>query len=839
MANHRLDNTPKAPLPLPGQPTGRSRFALASTTGVLLAVVLLTTPIIWMRADLNAAPYQNASAPASPEQEARATVDKYCVGCHNNRTRIGGLSLEIGMDDLAAHGETWEKVILKLRSGTMPPAGSPRPDRVTYDRLAGWLETTIDRTAPGYAGRPLLHRLNRAEYANTIRDLLDLEIDAAALLPPDDSAYGFDNVAEVLNVSPALQERYLSAAMKVAALAVGDPNQLPTSQTWNIPQDLSQNRHVEGLPLGTVGGTRQRYNFPLDGTYELRATLYRTNLNILRGLQTRQRVEFSVDGERVKLVEIGGAKDLADMFEAPTDTSEAVDARLRVRVPIKAGPHDIAVTFLSDAQYAEPVRLQPFVRSSVDNFDWAGHPHLQTLTVQGPFDVTGSGDTPSRRRIFSCHPADKATRAQEDACAQGILWRLLPLAYRRPLSDPELEADFGRVMAFYETGRNQGGSDRAFERGIQAALERMLASPKFVFRAEPTPLGIAPGSIYPVSDVELASRLSFFLWSSIPDQELLDLAGQGRLSDPAVLDAEARRMLADPKAEALTQNFAGQWLQLRNLRNFQPNTNIFPNFDDNLRQGFRKETELLFESVLHENRSVLDLLTADYTFVDERLAQHYGIPNIFGSRFRRVPVPDEARRGLLGQGSILALTSKAERTSPVVRGKWILENLLGLTVPPPPPNVPPLAAQAAGEKPKTMREQMALHRANPVCAACHKTLDPIGFVMENFNAVGAWRDDDQGNPIDATAELPDGTQVNGVVEYREALLDRKALFIEAVTKKLLTYALGRGLDYRDMPEVRRIMRNTAPGNYKLSDLILEVIRSTPFRNNTAAPDPGG
>ncbi len=760
---------------------------------------------------------------AQDPQPARQVLDKYCVGCHNPRTKAGDLVLDpADLHTVAAHGQMWEKVVKKLRSGTMPPAGAPRPDAASYTAAASWIEARLD-SAPAYAGRPALHRLNRAEYANAIRDILDLEVDVSALLPPDDAAFGFDNVAEVLGVSPALQQQYLGAATKIAALAMGDPTQSPTTYTWRIPQDLSQNQHVEGLPLGTVGGTSARHNFPLDGEYRLQAKLYRTNLNIMRGLQNVHEVEFSVDGKRVYVAKIGGPQDLAALFEAPTDTSDAVDARLQAVVPITAGPHTVSVAFLQDSQFAEPTRLQSFVRSSVDNFDWAGHPHLQVLTVAGPFRPAGASETPARKRIFVCKPA---SANQETACAQQIVTAVMRRAYRQQPA----ATDVARVMEFYTAGRNGAN----FDRGVQTALERILASPKFLFRAEREPAGVKPGTLYSVSDLELASRLSFFLWSSVPDDALLDLAIRGKLHEDATLEREIRRMLADPRSEAVVKNFAGQWLQLRNLRNFQPNTDIFPDFDDNLRQGFRRETELLFQSVLRENRSVLDLMNADYTFVNERLAQHYGIPNIYGSWFRRVQITDEARKGLLGQGSILALTSHAERTSPVVRGKWILENLLGLQVPPPPPGVPPLPEKKDGEKPRTMREQMSLHRANPVCAACHKTLDPIGFALENFDAVGAWRSEDAGAPVDASGELADGTKVNGVVALRQALLSRPENFVSTVTEKLLTYGLGRGLDPRDMAQVRAIVRNAARDKYSLSSLIVGVARSTPFRMSTAA-----
>jgi len=762
---------------------------------------------------------------AAPSQ--REVLDTYCVTCHNQRLKTAGLMLDtMDLARVPDKPEVWEKVVRKLRSGTMPPQGVKRPDPPTYRDLTSWLETQLDRAAEAspYPGRPVIHRLNRSEYANAIRDLLALDVDPAALLPPDDSAYGFDNISDALGVSPSLEEHYLSAALKIGALAVGNPNVTPGSETWRIQQDLSQDQHIEGLPLGTIGGTLVHYNFPLDGEYTLQAKLYRTNLNIMRGLEVSHQVEFSIDGKRVHLATIGGMEDLAGLFQKPTDTGDAVDARLRIRVPVKAGPHAVAVAFVQDPQVAEPDRLQPFLRSSVDNFDWSGHPHLQMLTIAGPFQAAGPGDTPSRRQIFTCHPNNTAA---EGSCAKHIVSTLARRAYRQPVTD----ADVRPIMSFYESGRHNG----SFEAGIELALERILASPRFVFRIERDPAGVAPGAVYRINDLELASRLSFFLWSSIPDDELLKAASQGKLKNPAVFDREVERMLADPRSESLVTNFAGQWLQLRNLRNVQPNSDDFPDFDDNLRRSFRRETELLFKSIMSEDRNVLDLMTADYTFVNERLARHYGIPDIYGSRFRRVAITDEARKGLLGQGSILALTSHAERTSPVVRGKWILENILGTPVPPPPPDVPPLKENQEGQRPRTMREQMAEHRTNAVCASCHKIMDPIGLALENFDAVGAWRSADAGTPIDATGELADGTKVDGVVTLRKALLSRPDVFVGTLTEKLLTYALGRGLDYHDMPAVRSIIRDAAAKNYRFSAIVFGVVHSTPFQMRMAAP----
>jgi hypothetical protein len=720
--------------------------------------------------------------------------------------------------------ETWEKVIVKLRSGAMPPAGMPRPHAETTQAFVSSIESRIDSAAQAkpYAGRPLLHRMNRAEYANAIRDLLALDVDPAALLPPDDSAYGFDNISDVLSLSPSLQERYLSAAESVSALAVGDPNVKPASTTYRIRQDLSQNQHIEGLPLGTIGGILARFNFPLDGEYEFQAKLYRTNLNIMRGLEFEHQVEFTVAGQRIHLASIGGNTDLAAMFDKPTELGDAVDARLRVRVKVKAGPSDVTAAFIEGPQVQRPERLQAFQRSSTDNFDWSGWPHIPTLSITGPFNSTGPGDTPSRRRIFVCHPGKTLDEA---ACARKILAVLARKAYRRPVTDAEL----ARIFSFYESGRREGG----FEAGIELAIERILASPKFVLRAEKDPANATPGSVYRVNDLDLASRLSFFLWSSIPDDELITLASADKLHDPAVLRAQTLRMLRDPKSHSIVTNFAGQWLQLRNVRNVLPNSDDFPDFDDNLRQAFQRETELFFESILKEDRPVLDLLTADYTFLNERLARHYGIAGIYGTQFRRITLQDDFRRGLLGQGSILALTSKAERTSPVVRGKWILENLLGMPVPPPPPDVPVLKENKDREKPLTMREQMVEHRANAVCASCHKTMDPIGLALENFDAVGAWRTRDAGGPLDVSGELADGTKVKGVVDLRNAIASRPEMFAGTLAGKLLIYALGRGLDYRDMPAVRAIVREAAQKNYKMSSLIMGIVRSTPFQMRTS------
>jgi hypothetical protein len=770
-----------------------------------------------------------AAAPASSEREV---LDRYCVSCHNDRLKTSGLSLEkLDVSKADTSPDIWENVARKLQARSMPPQGARRPDEATYRTLESAIEQRLDAAAltrPN-PGAPILHRLNRSEYANAIHDLLALDVDVTSLLPPDDAAYGFDNISDALGVSPSLQERYLSAAAKIAAIAVGDPDITAGSDTFRIRQDLSQDQHVEGLPLGTIGGTSVRYTFPLDGDYVFQVKLYRTNLNIMRGLEYAHEVEFAIDGRRVYAATIGGPEDLASLFDKPTDTSDAVDARLRVRAPVTAGPHTVSVAFVEDPPVQKPDRLQPFLRSSIDNFDWAGRPHMQTFTITGPFNATGVGDTPSRRKIFSCTPKSAAA---EPGCAERILSMIAHRAYRGPVS----AIDQQRITKIYQEGRPSTGSGQArFEQGIEAALVRILAAPRFVFRVERDPSTAKQGSPYRLGDVELASRLSFFLWSSIPDDELLGVAQQGKLKDPATLDAQVRRMLADPKSQAIVDNFAGQWLQLRNVRNVQPNSDLFPDFDDNLRQGLKRETELFFESIMREDRPVLDLMSADHTFLNERVAKHYGIRGIYGSRFRRVTLTDERRFGLLGKGSVLTVTSHAERTSPVERGKWILDNILNLPVPPPPPipGAGVFAEPAAGEAPKAMRAQMEAHRANPVCASCHKIMDPIGLSLENFDVVGAWRTEDAGAPIDASGQLIDGTRVDGIVTLRKALVAHPDVFVRTMTEKMLIYALGRGLDARDMPSVRAIMREAAPRDYRFSSLVLGIVHSTPFTMRVA------
>ena len=758
---------------------------------------------------------------ATPEQ-ARAVLKRYCVDCHNDAELAGEISFEkTDPASIAAHADVWERVLRKLTTRTMPPQDEPRPDADTYGTFAAWLTTELDRSATQNPGRPALRRLNRSEYANAIRDLLGFDVDVASLLPPDDSAFGFDNIGDLLNVSPSLLERYLGAADRVSALALGDPSAEAGAATYRSRGDQSQSEHLEGMPLGTVGGLAADHYFPLDGQYELKVALLRTNLDAIRGLEHTHQLEIAVDGERVLLETIGGERDAEQKGQLIPDRSDAVDARLRVRAPVKAGEHRITAAFIRKIGEGTN-RLRPFDRSNADTYDSTGRPHVQSLTVTGPYSPEGSGDTASRRRILTCAPESSA---DEPRCAREILSTIARRAYRRPVDDSDLE----RLMPFFEAGRAGGN----FDSGIQLALRRVLASPAFVFRVEQEPPDVAPGSAYRISDIELATRLSFFLWSSLPDDELVASAAAQRLHEPEVLQAEVLRMLADPRADALVANFAGQWLHLRNLENINPNSDFFPDFDNDLRQAFRRESELFFGSVMRENRSVLDLMTADYTFVDERLARHYGIPNVYGSQFRRVALGAglESRRGLLGKGGVLMATSHADRTAPTLRGKWVMENLLGSPPPPPPAAVPPLE-EAPGAAPRTMRERMQKHRAAPACFSCHGLIDPLGFAMENFDAVGRWRDYDGTNAIDASGGLPNGTAVTGVAALREALVKDPRLFAGTFTEKLLTYALGRGLQHYDMPVVRGILREAAANEYRFDSIVLAIAQSAPFTMRT-------
>jgi hypothetical protein len=725
-----------------------------------------------------------ASCAETPEE---ALLHQYCTGCHNAKLKTGGLVLE-GLDPShpGDNAETWEKVVRKVSAGMMPPSGARRPDRASLDRFAATLAAGLDRASAARPnpGSTSLHRLNRTEYANVIRDLLSLEVDVTSLLPADDSSEGFDNIAEALSVSPALLERYVSAAEKISRLAVGDPGISPATATYRVPTDLSQAGHIEGLPLGTRGGTLIRHNFPLDADYAIKVRARGGAIGLgAVGFQGDQ-IEVTLDGERLKLV----------------NAVPSVDLQLK----IKAGPHALGVAFVKRSAIGADDLWQIYANNS----------GIQNVAITGPLNPTDATDTPSRRRIFVCRPGPDI---DETACARQILGTLARHAYRHPVGGADLET----LMAFYQEGRGQGG----FEAGIRQALARMLVAPHFVFRFESDPENLAPGAAHRISDLELASRLSFFLWSSIPDEELLELASQNKLHEPATLEQQARRMLADPRSESLVTDFGGQWLYLRELKNQRPESK---EFDENLRAAFKRETELFFGSIIREDHNVLELLNADYTFVDEQLARHYGISNVHGSAFRRVALP-ENRRGLLGQGSILLVTSVANRTSPVARGKWILENLMASPPPLPPPNVPPLKESTAQATAGSVRQRMEEHRNNAVCAACHKIMDPIGFSLENYDLIGKWRTSDEGVPIEASGELVDGTRLDGPAGLRQALLSRSDVFVSTLTEKLLTYALGRGVRYYDMPAVRAIMRGAAQNDYRFSSLISGIVSSTPFQ----------
>ena len=807
-------------------------------------VAVLAAATIWLASTSTMIVGQTLSGLPGGRDNARPTniqqtVSTYCVTCHNDKLKTGGLVLDRPeLADVAAHADVWEKVIRKVRTGMMPPAGSPRPNPGERDALLSSLVSTLDtaaRVRPN-PGRPLAHRMNRAEYANAIRDLLALDIDAAALLPPDDSSAGFDNNADVLGVSPVLLESYLTAAERVSALALGDRDIPPAGEIYRVKQDESQDRHIPGLPIGTVGGILITRTLPLDGDYQFRVTLFRTNLGTMRGLEYEHQLEISVDGQRVHLAAFGGDAEIKASSDNPTTTGDSVDGRFTVRLPLKAGPHRIGVAFLEKTHAFNTRRLQNYVRSSSDTIDFSGYPHIDEVILTGPFNATGASQTPSRRRIFVCQPK---ARAEETACARQIVATLARRAYRSDVS----EKDIATLMDFFQQGRKDGGS---FQSGIDLALRRVLASPKFIFRTERDPAGLAAGAAYRVSDVDLASRLSFFLWSSIPDDELLDAAARGTLGasgnpGSGIRDAgserQVRRMLADPKSQSLIDNFVGQWLQLRNLKNKQPNSHEFPDFDDNLRQSLLTETELFFSSIVREDRSVLDLMNADYTFLNERLARHYGIPNVYGSHFRRVALPDETRRGLLGKGAVLMVTSHPHRTSPVIRGKWVLENILGAPPPPPPDVVPPFQEETEAARPRSVRERLEAHRRNPACAGCHRMIDPAGLALENFDAVGAWRTRDggtRGTPVDASGQLVDGTKVDGVVALRVALMREPDIFVSTVTEKLLTYALGRGLTAADMPAVRAIVRDAERDGYRFSSIVLGIVRSVPFQMRSVA-----
>ena len=780
----------------------------------------------WLAGAAHAQPASNFTTPASQ----RAFLNQYCAYCHNDQLLRGNMTLtRLDLEHIDQTSELAEKAVRKLRVGLMPPPGMPRPNAEIVKAFAASLETAIDRAAAAHPnpGRPALHRLNRTEYANSVRDLVGVQVDVSALLPPDDMSHGFDNMADVLTVSPTLMEGYIRAAGRISREAVGEPEALPITSTYSIPRVASQNRHVDGTPFGTRGGLSVVHNFPADGDYVFKIGYYYTPTGPLFGVNQGkgQQLEIAVNGERVALIDVNPALTLAkDGVKTPP-------------IPIKAGEQRISASFLLKADGPIEDEFAMVEQTLVDVSAGAVPgvttlPHLHELSITGPTNVTGVSDTPSRLKIFTCRPA---AGSDEIPCARRIISALARQAYRRPVTDRDIED----LLNFYQTGRNQG----SFDSGIRTAIQAILASPEFVFRFERVAPTAAPGSNVRISDLELASRLSYFLWSSAPDDQLLTAASQGKLKDPAVLQQQVRRMLADARSDALSTKFADQWLHLQNLNDANPDLYLFPNFDKTLAQSMKRESELLFDNVMREDHSVLDLLTADYTFVDERLARHYGIPNVMGGRFRQVPVTDDNRKGLLGHAGILMLTSTAIRTSPVQRGKWVMEVLLGTPPPPPPPNVPALPENSEGRtghiaKPLSVRERMEQHRADANCAGCHKLMDPIGFALENFDAVGVWRTNDSGLPIDAAGNMFDGAKLNGPASLRRAVLSHSDAFLGTFTENLLAYGLGRVIDYRDMPVVRAIDRDADKNNHRFSTYILGIVNSPPFQmRRTEEPGP--
>jgi mono/diheme cytochrome c family protein len=781
---------------------------------------------------------QPLSASAEPAKY-RAWLNQYCVGCHNNRTASPAndpLNLEsASLDELLPHAATWERVLRKLSVRAMPPQGAPHPKEPEYAAFTSWLAGSLDRAWEGRStpGRYVVHRLNRTEYGNAVRDLLALDINVAELLPSDGAEFGFDNIAASLKTSPLLLERYLADAQRIGALAVGDPNVRPGTTEYSISREFTQSGYIDGLPLGTRGGTVVRHVFPADGEYKLSGRLVRGVEEGYAGVEGNDQPHtfvITVDGAEVYSAQIGGLKDHEVQVKDMNEARVLIDARMTVRVAVTAGPHDVGFTWKERPSERQDV-WQPSLRDSQEVHMIAGLPRLKTVGVEGPYNVTGVSTTPSRDRIFVCNPA---AVSDEPACADKILTNLARRAYRRPVTAADVEAP----IAFYKQSRQSGGN---FDAGIRAGVTRILASPSFLYRIERDSAGLRAGAAHAVSDIELASRLSFFLWSSIPDEKLLNLATTGRLREPGVLEAQVRRMIADKRADALASNFAGQWLQLRNLESkVNPDLLLFPDFDDNTRRAFRRETELFFAYIMHGNRSALELLSADYTFLNERLAKHYGIPGVYGERFRQVKLTDPNRRGLLGQGSILSLTSVATRTSPVFRGKFILSTFLDTPPPPPPPKVPTLeeSTKGAATPPKTVREQLELHRKNPGCASCHRIIDPPGFALEHFNPVGQWRERGAGDaPIDSAGVLADGSTVDGPIALRDAILSRPDAFVTTLTNRLFTYALGRGLEPSDMPVVRRIVKKAAQNDYRFESIIMGIVQSPSFQMRTRLEPP--
>ena len=851
--------------------------ACVALTPFAAAVALIASGQTPVAQSTQTPPVTAARAQQSPQ---RALLDRYCVGCHSERAKAAGQepARKITLDDLdvehvGEHAEVWERVVRKLRAGMMPPAGARRPDKAAYTGFVTWLEGELDKAAAPYAPPPGLHRLNRTEYGNVIRDVLDLDVDVASMLPSDDSTHGFDNIAGALGLSSTLVEAYVTAAGKISRLAIGEP--APAGLVvYRTPEDTSQDYHIEGLPFGTRGGLLVRHVFPSDGEYAVTVTpIFGDNMSPSGfGSVPCEKLEILLDGARVQLMDWQGSR----RFGAPEANCGGPSTALRVgpstplragrgaapgvrspgilglrnrdnslslrneipkmtvRFTTTAGPHMLGATF-PQTNLAPILDLdQHFMRDTLQTGPTPGFtffPHVGTLRIEGPFNAEPAKESPSRRRIFVCRPT---ATADESACVRKIITALATRAFRHPASNAEVQS----LMAFYESGRKDGD----FEAGIEMTLARILADPRLIYRIETEPANVKAGQLYRISDLDLASRLSFFLWSTVPDEELLGLASQGKLKDPAVLDRQVRRMLADRRADALSINFAGQWLNLRGMDSVGPLPMVYPDFDDPLRRAMRREVELLFDSIVRDDRNVLDLLTADYTFVNERLAKHYGIPNISGSQFRRVALGFELdmRRGLLGKGAFLTTTSKPERTSPVTRGKWIMTNILGMSPPDPPPDVPPLKPKmndAAGNaKEPTMRQKMQEHRVRQDCVQCHRLMDPIGFALENFDGVGLWRTHDEGTPVDGSGQVFDGTNVDGPAGLRGWLTGYADQFVEVLAEKLLTYALGRGVEYQDMPLVRSIARDAARQENRFSALVLGVVRSKPFQMNMKVPE---
>ena len=763
---------------------------------------------------------------AAAQAPSRTLLDRYCVTCHNERLQTANLTLDaVDLARIGDHAEALEKVVRKLRAGQMPPEGRPRPAREEVETFVAALEAALDREAAGQLtpGRVASRRMNRVEYVNAIEDLLDLRVDGAELLPSDMAGFGFDNNADVLAMTPSLMARYIAAATKISRVAVGSLDNRPDGRVYSLGFEMQDARMHEDMPFGTHGGLAARHVFPLDGEYLFTIRMKRgaggTSGQISGIAEDGHDIELRIDHVLVRQWNIGGRfRGAIPGLTIADDDVEAIrthqyrltaDHEMEIRVPVEAGQRLVSVAFTD----SNPTPVDGVY----------GRPGIDRVFIAGPYDGTVPDETPSRARIFVCRPASTSA-ADEAACASEILETLVRRAYRRPAT----ERDLGVLMPFYEDGRRE----RDFEAGIERGLEAILSMPEFLLRAERQPAGVAAGDAYRLSDLELASRLSFFLWRSIPDDELLDVATEGRLSNPDILGRQVRRMLADPKATRFMNDFAGQWLQVRNINEQLPDGGLFAQFNDTLRKAMVTETELFFESQVRENRPIPELLRADHTYLNEQLARHYGVDDIYGSRFRRVELEDDRRHGLLGHASILTITSYANRTSVVLRGKWMLENILGAPPPAPPPNVPPLEENDPAGEPTSLREKMEQHRSNPVCASCHAMIDPLGFALEHFDAIGQWRDADAGAPINATIEWHEQT-IDSPRVFREALLDRGSTFVQTVTEKLLTYALGRGVDYRDAPTVRELVRDLARDEYRWSSLIAGIVSSTPFRMRQA------